>query len=151
MVYLFSTVLAFQAGGQLIEAPQRSVTDPRNADLNARYERADDAKAMEILWKSLDKGRERPAPVPAVDFEKWTVVLLMPSAREADRHRMSFGGAELQRGILIIRYSLMAIPLDGGPGLHLPYQLLKVPRTDGPIRVVQGTQDAGTGKVADEK
>lgn len=105
---------------------------PHQAKDPARYFRLTDTQALKALWTEEQAVGE----VPDVDFKEWMVLAMFPGMA-GDRHLLIIESLKEEKCKLVLRYSLKATGIEGGPGLLLAYAALKVRRSDLPILILE--------------
>ena len=122
---------------------------PKVIDPPARFERIVDAGSFKALWELL-RPMNGQKELPKVDFAEKIVLLVHPS-READRHSLKIDSAKEEKGVLVVRYSIEQMAIEGGPGWRIPYLLIQVPRSTAPVQFVEVVRKPGTGEALKER
>lgn len=124
-------LLAFLAGQDLtvLDSGHRQ---PKTVKDPAQYFWIADAESLKAFWKQ-EQARGEP---PDLDFKDWIVLALFPGI-EADRHKLTIESAAVEKGSLVLRFSLTPTGVEGGPGLHFPYAFVKIRRMPLPVRIVE--------------
>lgn len=87
-------------------------------------------------WSSLWKAHASDRPAPPVDFSREMVIGLFMGTRPTAGYNVEIVGIENQSGGLVVRYRETTPPPDAltAQVLTSPYQLIAVPKFDGPVR-----------------
>jgi hypothetical protein len=98
----------------------------------ARYLQITDSDSLKALWKQEQAANE----APDVDFKGWMILALFPSM-EGARQLLTVESVKEEKGTFVLRCSLKPSGIDGGPGLRPAYAVVKIRRSNLPVRIVE--------------
>lgn len=123
----------------LEEGQRRALTVKEGAP---RFERITSPESLGKLWSELHPDGKKECP--KVDFEKSMVLLLMPGHAGGRGHwtngcRLKVEPARTQEGTRVVTYAWLYPEVEpaGPPSTTLPYLIVKLDRSENPLRVIE--------------